>query len=233
MSNSATTWTTAHQASLSSTISQSLHEFMAIESVMQSNHLIFCRSLLLLPLILPSIRVLSNELTLCIRWSVTLSISLSNEYSELTSFRIDCFDLLAVQWTLKGLLQHPNSKKPIVWRSVFFMAQLSHLSMTTGRTIVLTIQTFVGKVMSLLSNTLSRFVIAFLPRSKCFLISWLQSLSSLILEPKKRKSVTASTFSHSTCHEVMGLNAMVFSFSKVEFQANFFTLFFHPNQEVL
>ena len=142
-------------------------------------------------------------------WSFSFSISLSNKYSGLISFRINWFDLLAVQGTLKSLLQGHNSKAPILKISAFIMVKLSHPNLTIGKTIALTIWTFVGKVMSLLFNTLSRFVIAFLPRSKCLLISWLQSLSAVILEPKKIKSVTASTFSPSICHEVMGPDAMI------------------------
>ena len=155
---------------------------------MLSDHLILCHPLLLLPSIFPSIRVFSNESALHIRWpkywSFSFSISPSNEYSGLISFRIDCLDLLAVQGTLKSLLQHHSSKASILWCSAFFMVQLSHPYMTTGKTIALTICTFVSKVISLLFNMLFRFVIAFFPRSKHFLISWLQSLSAVILEPK-------------------------------------------------
>ena len=143
---------------------------------------------------LPQHPGLSIELALCIRWPkywrLSFNISPSNEYSGLIAFRIDWFDLLAVQWTLKSLLQHHSSKPSILWRSAFFMVQLSHPYMTTGKTIALTRWTFVGKVMSLLFNILSRFVIVFLPRSKHLLISWLQSPSAVILEPKKIKSVT-------------------------------------------
>ena len=156
---------------------------------MPSNHLIFCRPLLLLPSIFPSIRVFSNESTLRLRWpkywSFSFSISPSSEHSWLISFRIDWFDILAVQGTLKSLLQHHSSKASILWHSAFFMVQLSHPYMTTGKTTALTRWTFVGKVMSLLFNMLSRLVIAFLPRSKCLLISWLQSPSAVILEYKK------------------------------------------------
>ena len=163
---------------------------------MPSNHLILYHPLLLPPSIFPSIRVFSNEPVLCIRgpkyWSFNFSISSSSEYSGLISFRMDWLDLLAVQGALKSLLQHHSSKASILWHSAFFMVQLSHKYMTTGNTIGLTIWTFVGKVMSLLFNrfivafnTLSRFVIAFLPRSKHLLISWLQSPSAVILEPKK------------------------------------------------
>ena len=156
---------------------------------MSSNHLILCRPLLLLPSIFPSIRVFSNESVLCIRWPKywrsSLSISPSNEYSGLISLRIGWFDLLAVQGTLKSLLQHHSSKASIHCHSAFFMVKLSHPYMTTGKTIALTRQTFVGKVMSLHFNMLSRLVIAFLPRSKRLLISRLQSPSAVILEPKK------------------------------------------------
>ena len=162
---------------------------MSTESVMPSNYLIFCRLLLLLPSIFPSIRVFSNKSALHIRWpkywSFSFNISPSNEYSGLISFRMDWLDLLAVQGTLKSLLQHHSSKASIVWCSAFFIVQLSHPSMTTGKTTVLTRRIFVGKVMSLLFNTLSRLVITFLPRSKGFLISWLQSPSAVILEPPK------------------------------------------------
>ena len=139
----------------------------------------------------------------------------------LISFRMDWFDLLAVQGTLKSLLQHHNSKASILWCSAFFMVQLSHPYMTTGKTMALTIQTFVSKVMSLLFNMLSRFVIAFLPRSKCLLISWLQSPSAVILEPKKIKSVTVSTFSPSICHEVKGPDAMILVFWMLSFKSAF------------
>ena len=141
----------------------------------------------------------------------------SNEYSRLISLRIDWFDLLAIQGTLKSLLQHHSSKASILWYSAFFMVQLSHPYMTTGKTIALTRWTFVGKVMSLLFNMLSRFVIAFLPRSKRLLISWLQSPSAVILEPKKIKSVTVSTVSPSICHEMMGPDSMIFCLLNVEF----------------
>ena len=210
-----TPWTATHQASLSITISQSLLKLMSIESVVPSNHFILCHPLLFLPSIFPSIRVFSNESTLHIRWpkywSFSFSISPSNEYSLLISFNIDWFDLLAVQGTLKSLLQHHNSKISILWCSAFFMVQLLHLHMTTGKTIAQTIWPFIIKVMSLLFNMLSRFVIAFLPRSKCLWISWLQALAAVILEPKKIKSVTVS-FILIYLHEVMGLNAMILVF---------------------
>ena len=160
---------------------------MSIESVMPSSHLILCHPLLLLPSIFPSIRVFSNESGLRIRWPKYWSfiISPSNEYSRLISFRIDWLDLLAVQGTLKSLLQHHSSKASILQCSAFFTVQLSHPYMTTGKTTALTRRTFVGKVMSLLLNMLTMLVIAFLPSSKRLLISWLQSPSVVILEPKK------------------------------------------------
>ena len=168
-------WTAARQAPLSNTNPRSLLKPMCIASVMPSNHLILCRSLLLLPSIFPSIRVFSNDLVLHIRWpkywSFSYSISPSNEYSGLISLRIDWFDLLAVWGTLKSLLQHHNLKASLLWCSAFSMVQLWHPYMTTGKTIALTRRTFVSKVMSLLFNMLSRFVIAFLPRSKHLLIS--------------------------------------------------------------
>ena len=174
----ATPWTASCQASLSFTVSQSLLKLMSIAWVMPSNHLILCCPLLL-PSIFPSIRVFSNDLALCIRWpkywSFSFSIILSNEYSGLISFRMDWLDLLAAQGTLKSFLQHHSSKASILQHSAFFMVQFSHLYMTTGKTIPLTICTFISKVMSLLFNMLFRFVIAFLPRSKHLLISWLQS----------------------------------------------------------
>ena len=193
----------ACQASLSFTISQSLFKFMS-KSVMPSNHLILCRPLLLLPSVFPSIRVFPKESVLHIRWpkywSFSLRISPSNEYSGLISFRMDWLDLLAFQGTLKSLLQHHSSKVSILQCSAFFIVQLSHPDMTTGKTIALTRQIFVGKVMSLLFSMLSRLVIAFLPRSKHLLISWLQSPSAVILEPPKIKSATVPTVSPSICH---------------------------------
>ena len=175
----ATPWTAAYQASLSVTNSQSLPKPMSTESVMPSNHLILCHPLLLLPSIFPSIRVFFNESGLRIRWpkycSFSFNISPSNEHEGLISFRMDWLDLLEVQGTLKSLLQHHILKASIFWCSAFFTVQLSHPYMTTGKTIALTRQTFVGKVMSLLFNKLSMLVIAFLPRSKRLLISWLQS----------------------------------------------------------
>ena len=170
---------------------------MSIKSVMPSSYLILCCPLLLLPLIPPSIRVFSNESTLSIRWSkywsFSCSISPSNEHPGLISFRMDWLDLLAVQGTLKSLLQHQSSKASILRHSAFFTVQLSHPYMTTGKIIALTRRTFVGKVMSLLLNMLSKLVITFLPRSKRLLTSWLQSPSAVILEPRKIKSDTVST----------------------------------------
>ena len=161
---------------------------MSIKSVMPSSHLILCHPLLLLPSIFPSIRVFSNESVFHIRWpkywSFSFSIYPSNEYPGLISFRMDLLDLLAVQGTLKSLLQHISSKASILWCSAFFIVQLSHPHMTTGKTIALTRWTFVSKVMSLLLNMLSRLVIAFLPRRTRLLISWLQSPSAVILKPK-------------------------------------------------
>ena len=216
-----TQWTAKHQASLSITNSWSWLKYMSIESVMPSNHLILCHPLLLLPSIFPSIKVLSSESVLRSRWpkycSFNFSIRPSNEYSRLTPFRIDWFDLPAVQGTLKSLFQHHSSKESIFQCSASFMVQLSHSYMTSGKTIALTRWTFVGKVMSLLFNMLSRLVIAFLPRSKCLLISWLQSSSAVILEPKKIKSLTVSIVSPSLCHEVVGPDSMILVFFSVEF----------------
>ena len=176
---------------------------------MPSNYLILCHLLFLPPSTFPNIRVLSNEPVLCIRWpkywSFSFSINPSNEYSGLISFRMDSLDLLEFQGTHKSLLQHHGSKASILWYSVFFIVQISHPYMTTGKTIALTSQIFVGKVMSLLFNMLSRLVIVFLPRSKHLLISWVQSPSAVILEPPKIKSDTVSTVSPSISHEVMGL----------------------------
>ena len=184
-----TPWNAAHQAALSITVSWSLFKLMSIELVMPSNHLILCHPLFLPPLIFPSIRVFLNESVLHIRWpkdwSFSFSISPSNEYSGLISFRMDWLDLFAVQGTLKSLLQHHSSKASILQCSAFFIVQLSHPYMTTGKTIALTRWTFVGKIMSLLFNMLSRLVIDFLPRNKRLLISWLQSPSAVILEPPK------------------------------------------------
>ena len=190
---------------------------------MPSNHLI-CHPLLLLPSIFPSIRVFSNESVLHIRWpeywSFSFNINPSNEYSRLISFRMDWLDFLAVQGTLKSLLQYHSSKASIQ-RSAFFIVQLSYLYMTTGKTIPLTRWTFVGKVTSLLFNMLSRLVITFFPRNKCLLISWLQSPSAMILEPKKIKSVTVSIVSPSICHEVMGPDTMILVFWILSFKPTF------------
>ena len=183
---------------------------------MPSNHLILCRPFLCLPSVFPNIRVFTDESVLHIRWSnnwnFSFNISPFNEHSGLISFRMDWLDLLAVQGTLKSILQHHSSKASILWCSAFFMVQLSHPYMTTGKTIALTIQIFVGKVMCPLFNMLSRLVITFLPRSKRLLISWLQSPSAVIFEPPKIKSLTVSTVSPSICHEVMGLDAMILVF---------------------
>ena len=185
----ATPWIIAHQASLSITNSQSPLRLTSIESVMPLSHLILCRPLLLLPPIPPSIRVFSNESTLHMRWpkywSFSCSIIPSNEYSRPISFRMDWLDLLAFQGTLKNLLQHHSSKASILLCSAFFIVQLSHPYVTTGKTIALTRWTFVGQVIYLLFNVLSGLVIAFLPRSKCLLISWLQSPSQWFSSPKK------------------------------------------------
>ena len=184
-----TAWTAARQASLSITNSRSLPKPMSIESVMPSNHLILYHPLLLMPSIFLSIRVFSNEWTICIRWPKFWSFCIrpSNEYSGLISFRIDWFDFLAVQGKallfVKSLLQHRSSKPSILQHSAFFIVQLSHPYMITGKTIAFTRWTFVGKVMSLLFNILSSLVITFLPRSKRLLISWLQSPSAVIVEP--------------------------------------------------
>ena len=212
----ATPWTAAHQASLFITNSWSWLKLMSVELVMPSNHLILCCPLLLLPSIFPSIRMFSNESVLCIRWpkywSFSFTISPSNEYSGLISFRMDLLGLLAVQGTLKCLLQYHSSKASILRHSVFFTVQLSHSYMTTGKIIALTRLTFVSKVMSLLFNMLSRLVITFPPRSKRLLISWLQSPSAVISELKKMKSITVSILSTSVCHEVMGPDAMILVF---------------------
>ena len=176
---------------MSTTSSRSSPKLMSINSVMPSSHLILCHPLLLLPPVPPSIRVFSNESALHMRWpkywSLSFSISPSKEHPGLISLRMDWLDLLAIQGALKSLLQHLSSKASILWHSAFFTVQLSHPYMTTGKTIVLTRQTFVGKVMSLLLNMLSRLVITFLPRSKHLLISWLQLPSAVILEPPKNK----------------------------------------------
>jgi len=214
---------------------------MSIESVMPSNNLILCQPLLLPPSIFPGIGVFLNKSALCIRWPkywrFSFSNSSSNEYSGLISFRMDWLDLLAVQGTLKSLLQHHSSKASVLRHSAFFMVQVSHPYMTIGKAIALIIQTFVSKLMSLLFNTLSRLVIAFLPRNKCLLISWLQSPSAVILETPKIKFIIVSKESDTTewliwsdlivsivssiCHEVMGLDAMIFFFWMLSFKPTF------------
>ena len=194
---------------------------------MPFNHLILCHPPLLPLSIFPSIWVFSSESVLCIRWpdywSFSFSISPSNKYSGLISFRIDWLDILAVQGTLKSLLQHHSSKASILWCSAFFRVQLSHPYMTTGKTIALTRWNFVGKLMSLLFNMLSRLVTAFLPRSKHLLILWLQSPSAVILELKKIKSLTVSIVSPSICHEVMGPDAMILVFWMLSFKPTFYS----------
>ena len=218
----ATPWTTACQVSLSNTRFCSLHKFMFTESMMSSNHLILCHPLLLPPSIFPSIRIFSKESVLHISWpkywSFSFSTNPSNEYSGLFCFRMDWLAILAVQRTLKSLFQHHSSKASILWLSAFFIVQLSHLYMTTGKTIALNRLTFVGKVMSLLFNMLSRLVITFLPRRKRLLISWLQSPSAVILEPNKIKSVTVSP---SICHGVMRPDAMFIAFWMLSFKPTF------------
>ena len=212
-----TPWTAARQASLSITNSQSLIKFTSIESVMPSNHLILCLPLLFLPSIFPSIRAFSIESVLHIKWpkywSFSFSISPSNEYSGLISFRMDWLDLLAVQGTLKSLLPHHSSKASILQHSAFFIVQLSHSYMTTGKTIALTRWTFVSKVMSLLFNMLSSLVIAFLPRSKNLLISWLQSVT-IYSDFGAQENKVSHCFhcSPCICHEVMGPDAMILVF---------------------
>ena len=202
------------QASMSF-VSRSLLKLLSSESVMPYSHLVLGHPLLLLPSIFPSIRVFSSESALCIRWTkywrFSFSISCSKEHSGLISFRMDWLDLLAVQGTLKSL-QHHSSKASILWHSAFFMVQLSHPLMTTGKTKAWTRRTFVDKIMSLLFNMLSRLVLTFLSRSKRLLISWLQSPCAVIWEPRKIKSATVSTVSPSICHEMMGLDAMIFIF---------------------
>ena len=234
---SVTLWTIAHQASLSITNSQSLLKLMSTELVMPSNHLILCHPLLLPPSIFPSIRVFFNESVLHIRWpkywSFSFSISPSNEYSGLISFRFDWFDLLTVQGILKSLLSYHSSKASISQCSAFFMVQLSYPYVTMGKTIALTRWTFFGKVLSLLFNMLFRLVIAFLPRSKRLLISWLQSPSAVILEPPENKIchgfhwflIYLPSSDGTRCHDLHFLN--------VEFKSSFFTPLFHFDQEAL
>ena len=213
------------QASLSITNSRSSLKLMSIELVMPSSHFILCHPLLLLPLIPPRIRVFSNESALCMRWpkywSFSFSISPSNKHPGLTSFRIYWLGLLAVQGILKSLHQHHSSKASILRGSAFFTVQLSHPYMTTGKTIALIRWTFVGKVMSLLLNMLSRLVLTFLPRSKHLLNAWLQSPSAVILEPRKIKSDNISTVSPSISHEVMGPDAMILVFWMLSFKPTF------------
>ena len=221
----ATPWIAAHQASLSITNSWSSLRLTSVELVMPSSHLILCRPLLLLPPIPPSIRVFYNESTLHMRWpkywSFSFSIIPSKEHPGLISFRMDWLDFLAVQGTLKSLHQHNSSNTSILRRSDFFTVQLSHPYMTTGKTIALTRWTFVGKVMSLLFNMISKLVIAFLPGSKHLLISCLQSPSAVILEPRKIKSDTVSTVSPSISHKMMGSDAMIFVFWMLSFKPTF------------
>ena len=187
---------------------------LAQTHVMPSSHLILCRPLLLLPPIPPSIRVFSSESTLRTRWpkywSFSFSIVPSKEHPGLISFRMDWLDLLAVQGTLKSLLQHHSSKASILWCSAFFTVQLSHPYMSTGKTIALTRCAFLGKVMFLLFTLLPRLVVTLLPRSKCLLISWLQSPSAVILKPRKIKSATFYTVSPPICHEVIGCHNLSF-----------------------
>ena len=217
--------TIARQASLSITNSWSSPKPMSIESAMPSSHLILCHPLLLLPPVPPSIRVFQvSQLFASGGQSIgsfSFSISPSNEHPGLISFRMDWLDLLAVQGTLKSLLQHHGSKASILQCSAFFMVQHSHPYMTIGEIIALTRRIFVGKVLSLLFNMLSRLVITFLPRSKRLLISWLQSPSAVILEPPKIKSVTVSIVSPSICHEVMGPDAMILVFWMLSFKPLF------------
>ena len=192
---------------------------------MPSNHPILCCPLLFVPSIFSSIRVLSNESALCIRWpkiwSFSFNISPSNEHLGLIYFRMDWLDLLAVQGTLKSLLQHHSSKALVLLHSAFFILQFSHSYRTTGRTIALTRHNFIGKVLSLLFNMLPRLVITFLTRSKCLLISWLQSPPAVIFEPRKIKSDTVSTVSPSISHEVMGTDAMILVFWMLSFKPTF------------
>ena len=218
-------WTAKRQASLSITNSRSLLQLMSIELVMPSNYLILCCPLLLLPSIFPSIRVFSNESALRIKWpeywSFSFSISSSNEYSGLISFRMDWFDLLVVQWTLKSLIQHHSLKVSILWCSAFFIVQLSHPYITTGKTIALTRWNFVGKVMSLLFNMPYRLVITFLPRIKCLLISWLQPPFAVILEPKKNKLSLFLLFPHLFPMKWWDQIAMILVFWMLSFKPTF------------
>ena len=227
----ATPWTAAHQASLSISNSQSLLKLKSIKSVNPFNHLILCRPLLLLPSIFPRIKVFSNESVLHIRWpkfcSFSFSISASNEYLGLISFRIDWLDLLAVQGTLKSLIQHHSSKASVLWHSAFFTVQLSHPYMTTGKTIALTRWTFVGKVMCLLFNVLSRLVIAFSSKDQAsFNFMAAVTICSDFAAPKI-KSVTVSIVSPFICHEVLGPNALILIFWILSFKPTFSPLPFH------
>ena len=218
----ATPRTAARQDSLSITNSQSWLKLVSIESVMPSNHLILCRPLLFPPSIFPSNRLFSNESVLHIRWPNywSFSISPSNEYSGMTSFRVDWLDLPAIQGTLRSLLQHHSSKASILWRSAFFIVQLLHPYMTTGKTRPLTRWTFVGKVMSLLFSMLSRLVITFITRSKCLLISWLQLPFPVILEPPQNKvfhclhcfPIYLPWSDGTRCHDLSFLNVKSFFF---------------------
>ena len=221
-----TPWTAELQATLSLTIPWSFLKFMSIASVMPSNHLILCHPLLLTS-IFPSIRVLSIELALLIRWPKYWSFSISSfsEYPGLISFKIEWLDILALQGTLKSLLQHHNLKASVLQWSASLWSRFQH---DYWKDHSLDYMEFCLKVMSLLVNKLSRFVIAFLPRNNHLLISWLQSSSAVILDPKKKKSVTPSTFSPSICHEVTGPNAMNLVF--VIFLSGFFTFLLHPHQ---
>ena len=228
VSDSVTPWAAACQASLSITNSRSPPKPMSIESVIPSNHPIVYRPLLLLPSIFPSMRIFSNESALRIRWpkywNFSFDIRPSNEHPGLIWlewFKMDWLALVAVQGTLKSLLQHHSSKASILLCLVFFIIQHSHPYMTTGKTIALIRWTFVDKVMCLLFNILSRLVITFLPRSKHLLISWLQSPPAVILEPRKIKSATVSTVSPSICHEVMGPDAMILVFWMSSFKPTF------------
>ena len=220
-----TPWTAARQASLSITNSRNLLKLTSINSMIPSNHLNLCRFLLVPPSIFPIIRVFSNESLLHIRWpkywSFSFSICPSNDYSGLISFWFDWLDLLVIQGTLRSLLQHHSSKASILRCSAFFIVQLSHPYVTTGKIIALSRCTFVGKVMSLIFKMLSRLVRTFLQRNKCLLISWLQSPSAEILEPPKIKSLTVSIASSSIHHEVMELEAMILVFWMLSFKSTF------------
>ena len=202
-----------------------IRKMLNLKLVIPSSHLILCHPFLLWPSNFPSIRVISNESALCIRWpkywSFSFSNSPSNEHLGLISFRMDWLDLLAVQGTLKSVLQHHSSKASILQRSACFIVELSHPYLTHGKTIALIRRTFVGKVMSLLFNMLTRLVITLFPTSRCLLISWLKSPFAVILEPKKAKSVTVSTVSPSICHEVRGPDAMILVFWMLRFTQTF------------